>query len=196
MIILIAVMKMSDKQNLVKKGDVLLAEPFMIDPNFKRAAVLLCEHQDDGSIGFIMNKPLDVKISDLVQDFPEFESKVFFGGPVSTDTVHFIHNSGDILDNSVQIENGVFWGGDFEKLKVLIQSQLIKPEDIRFYVGYSGWSSGQLYEELNIGSWVIAEMHANYLFKVEPNALWKLIMSNKGDAYSVIAQMPDSANWN
>ena len=175
---------------------MLLADPFMLDPNFKRAAVLLCEHQDDGSIGFIMNKPLDVNIVDLIQDFPEFDSKVFYGGPVSTDTVHFIHNSGAIIDESVRIQSGVFWGGDFEKLKVLIQAKLIKPTDIRFFVGYAGWSSGQLYEELNIGSWVIAEMHANYLFKVDPVILWKQIMSNKGDVFSVISQMPDSANWN
>ncbi len=180
----------------VSSGKVLLAEPFMLDPNFKRSAVLLCEHNKEGSVGFIMNKPLNMQIDELIEDFPEFDSEVFFGGPVQTDTIHYIHNVGSLLDDSIWIADGVFWGGDFEKLKFLITSHLIQPHNIRFFVGYSGWSEGQLKDEMIYGSWVLAEMDANYLFKSKPNHLWKQAMYNKGDAYTVIAQMPDSSNWN
>ncbi|MCB0596595.1 MAG: YqgE/AlgH family protein [Lewinellaceae bacterium] len=180
----------------VSSGQVLLAEPFMLDPNFKRSAVLLCEHNEDGSVGFIMNKPLKMRIDELIDGFPEFDSEVFFGGPVQTDTIHYIHNVGDLVEDSVKVADGVYWGGDFEKLKFLIASNLVLPHNIRFFVGYSGWSEGQLNDEMGYGSWVLAEMDANYLFKSEPKKLWTQVMYNKGDTYSVIAQMPETSNFN
>ena len=181
----------------LKAGSVLLAEPFMADPNFRRSVVLLCEHSDDdGTIGFILNKPLNIPVNDLISEFPEIKSNVYFGGPVATDTVHFIHNAGEIVDDSVQISRGVYWGGDFDKLKFLIESKLILPHNIRFFVGYSGWSPGQLGEEMDYNSWVVARMHANYAFKTKTRKLWQQVMYNKGNIYSVIAQIPESMSLN
>ncbi len=180
----------------VKTGNVLLAEPFMLDPNFKRSAVILCEHTDEGSIGFIMNKPIKMNVDDLIEEFPEFISEVLFGGPVQTDTIHYVHNVGDLLEDSVQITQSLYWGGDFEKLKFLISSNLIKPHNIRFFIGYSGWSEGQLNDELNLGSWVLTDMDPNYLFNTEPDLLWQQAMENKGSTFSVIAQIPEFKTWN
>ncbi len=181
----------------VKQSKVLLAEPFMLDPNFKRAVVLLCDHsKKEGSIGFILNKPLKMKIDELVEEFPEFDAEVHYGGPVSTDTIHYIHNIGDLLEDSVEVGRGVFWGGDFDKLKFLIESKLVHPKNVKFFVGYSGWTIGQLKNEMKIGSWVMADMDPNYVFKSPPVKLWKEIMINKGNVYSVIAQMPEEHNLN
>ncbi|HFA51519.1 MAG TPA: YqgE/AlgH family protein [Bacteroidetes bacterium] len=177
-------------------GTVLLSEPFMLDSNFRRSAVLLCEHGAEGSIGFILNKKLDMKIDELIVDFPVFGAPVYFGGPVQTDTIHYVHNVGDLLEDSRPVSDGVWWGGNFEKLKFLIDTQLVKPSNIRFFVGYSGWSDNQLEEEMAFGSWVKADMHPNYLFKSKPNKLWERIMSNKGDTFAVIANMPDAASFN
>ena len=183
-------------ENYIKKGKVLLAEPFMLDTNFKRAAILLCEHESEGSLGFILNKFLDMKINDLIADFPEIDCPVQYGGPVQTDTVHYIHNVGDLLEDSRLVTKGVYWGGDYEKLKFLISSKLIRPHNIRFFVGYSGWSPSQLKDELQLGSWVTTNMHSNYLFNMKPKLLWKKAMSEKGNTYSVIAQMPEGVSWN
>lgn len=180
----------------VKSGKILLAEPFMQDPNFKRSAVLLCEHNDEGSIGFILNKPLSMRVDELIEDFPEFDAEVFFGGPVQTDTIHYLHNVGELLEESIRVSDGVYWGGNFDKLKFLVSSQLILPHNIRFFVGYSGWSEGQLIDEMHYGSWVLADMDANYLFKSPPKGLWSQVMSNLGNTFSIIAQMPDSQTWN
>lgn len=183
-------------KSLIKSGQVLLAEPFMLDPYFRRSVVLLCEHHDQGSVGFILNKTIDMQVNDLMSEFPAFAGDVFYGGPVQTDTLHYIHNVGDLLEDSVLVADGVWWGGDFESLKFLIQSELILPSNIRFFVGYSGWTGGQLDDEMEIGSWVTANMDANYLFKSQPAQLWRQIMYDKGDRYEVISEMPEQLSWN
>lgn len=185
---------MSEK---IATGNILLAEPFMIDPNFKRSVVLLCDHtKEEGTVGFVLNKNLGLKINELILEFPAFDTEVYYGGPVQTDSIHYIHNVGDILENSTPVVEGVWWGGDFEKLKFLISADLVQPHNIRFFVGYSGWSPGQLNKEMDHGSWVVTEMYANYLFKSEADSLWQQVMKNKGDRYEVIADMSDGVNWN
>ncbi|MCL4153824.1 UNVERIFIED_CONTAM: hypothetical protein GTU68_050649, partial [Idotea baltica] len=89
----------------------------MHDPYFHRGVVLLCEHHAEGSLGFIINKPLEMSLNELVEDFPEIESPVYYGGPVGNDTLHYIHNVGELLPDSVEVAPGVYWGGDFHKLK-------------------------------------------------------------------------------
>ena len=180
-------------KHIIQSGSVLLSEPFMADSNFKRAAILLCEHSEDGSLGFILNKELDMRIGELLPDLSDFEVPVFFGGPVQTDSVHYLHNVGELLDDSISVSPGVYWGGNYGKLKFLIANKLIPVDSIRFFVGYSGWSPGQLLEEMDTGSWVPTHMDANYLFGSTRNgALWRKIMANKGGSFGVIAQMKDS----
>lgn len=177
----------------IQTGSVLLAEPFMQDQHFRRAAILLCEHSEDGTLGFILNRELDMRIGELLPDLVDFEVPVFFGGPVSTDSVHYVHSLGDLLDDSTPVAKGVYWGGNFDKLKFLIANQLVPTDSIRFFVGYSGWSTGQLNEELAVGSWVPGEMDTNYLFgRARNGALWRQIMQDMGGSYGVIAQIKDS----
>lgn len=181
----------------IEAGKLLLAQPFMLDPNFKRSVVLLCEHEEEkGSLGFILNKPLNMQILELVGDFPDIEANVYYGGPVATDTLHYIHDKGDLLEDSVEVHKGVYWGGDFARLKFLIENKLILESNIQFFVGYSGWSEHQLNGELDSGSWVTAEMDSNYLFHKEESLLWQKVMENKGSAYGVIGQMPESHRLN
>lgn len=180
----------------IKAGKILLAEPFMLDPNFKRTVVLICEHGDHGTTGFVLNKTLDIKVNELLPDFPESKAAVFVGGPVAVDSLHYLHNVGDMLDNSLEVCPGVYWGGDFEKLKFLMENGLIKDNNIKFFVGYSGWTEGQLIEEMQETSWIVEDMDANYLFKIKPFVLWQTVLHNKGNTYTVIAQMPDAVSLN
>ncbi len=181
---------------LIKSGQILIAEPFMLDPFFRRSVVLLCEHHEHSSLGFILNKSINMNINELLPDFPYFDAEVFYGGPVQTDTLHYLHNVGNILEGSVQVTRGVWLGGNFEELQFLITQQLIQPHNIRFLVGYAGWSAGQLQEEMAYGSWVKGEMDPNYLFNTNPAELWQLAMGNQGSTYAVIADIPDSMSWN
>lgn len=175
----------------------MLAEPFMVDPNFSRGVILITDHSKaEGSVGFVLNKPVSVQINDLVEDFPEIESPVFYGGPVGRETLHYIHDAGPILDGSIEVVNGVYWSGDYEKLKFLIKTKLILRHNIRFFIGYTGWSAGQLEDELEYGSWVVDDMDSNYVFKSDYKTLWNNVLKNKGGRYSVIAEMPESAYFN
>ena len=178
----------------VNQGSLLLAEPFMLDVYFRRAAILICDKHEEGTLGFILNKPLDVKIQDILGDFPEFDSVAYYGGPVQTDSVHFLHSAGDLIDDSQYVSPGVYWGGDFEKVKALIKNGLLTPNQIRFYVGYTGWSKDQLDEELTENTWIVDEMDPNYLFVFKPEKLWQVILENKGNTHSIIGQMSDFLN--
>lgn len=181
----------------IEGGKLLLAEPFMYEKSFKRGVVMICEHvHEEGTLGFILNKPLDVYVDELVEDFPRIDAPVFYGGPVATNSLHFLHNVGDMVDGSQEIAQGVYWGGDYDKLKFLINAELIKSQNVRFFVGYSGWSAGQLKEEMLMGSWITADGHPNYLFKSKPTQLWRQVMFNKGEHYTVLAGMPDPINMN
>jgi putative transcriptional regulator len=177
----------------IQTGKLLIAEPFMLDPNFKRSVILLCEHQEDGTVGFILNKSVNMKITDLLAGFPDFDAEVYFGGPVQTDTIHFIHNVGDLLSNSYPVADGVWWGGDFDELKTLVNMGFLEPQNIRFFVGYSGWSAGQLISEMRTNSWILSEGDPNFVFnpKYFNNNLWSQVLQHKGDVFSVIAQVPE-----
>lgn len=187
---------MSNSNDLTK-GIILIAEPFMEDGQFKKAVVAICDHsRDEGTVGYILNKPTDLSISELISDFPETKSPVFYGGPVGNDTIHYIHRKGDVLDNSKLVTNGVYWGGDFDKLKFLMKTGVIQDDDIRFFIGYSGWSPGQLEGEMETGSWLIDEMDANYAFSYKPTEMWGQTMENKGNSFKIIADFTDKISNN
>ncbi len=178
-----------------KKGSILISEPFMLDPNFKRAVVLLCRHnKEEGSLGYVLNKPLDITLNQVMGNFPEFDTEVYFGGPVGTDTLHYIHTYGD-LEEAEPITDGLFWGGNFEALNWWAETGKISPDNIRFFVGYSGWESGQLQGEMKLGSWVVSDMKAEYLLNEDWDNLWKTSLEDMGDAKGVIGQIDDGITW-
>ena len=90
----------------------------------------------------MLNKPLDLKLNTAVQDFPDFDARLYLGGPVQTDTLHFLHTRGDVIKGGTEVIPGVFWGGDFEQLKFLADTKQIAPEEVKFFLGYSGWETG------------------------------------------------------
>ena len=165
----------------VKPGQLLLAEPFMSDQNFKRSVTMLCEHNgEDGTLGFILNKPSELLIHEVVEEFPEFNSRVFFGGPVQSDTLHFLHTLGETLGECQQVTEGVYWGGNFETIKLLAQSGELNTHEIRFFLGYAGWSTEQLEEEIQSNSWIINPGSYDDVFVTPPNRLWKETLQTMG----------------
>jgi putative transcriptional regulator len=177
-------------------GKLLIAEPFMDDPYFKRSVVLLTEHNENGSIGFILNKPIEIKLKDAVGELPPIDSNIHLGGPVARETLHFLHTEGELIDGSLEIMQGLFWGGNFETLKKLIEQDKIKPESIKFFVGYSGWEPRQLDKELKLNSWIVLEGNLSVIMKRNTENLWKDILKEKGNEFGVIADFPQDPSMN
>lgn len=180
-----------------KKGDLLIAEPAIIgDVSFNRSIVLLADHSHEGSIGFILNKPLDYTIKDLI---PEVEAKfkVFNGGPVEQDNLYFIHKIPELIPNSIEISLGIYWGGDFNKVAELISNQTIQENDIRFFLGYSGWDANQLEDELKGSSWLVSEnIYKKNIIEKHYESFWKEKMLELGGEYSIWSNAPENPNYN
>ncbi|TPN89196.1 YqgE/AlgH family protein [Aquimarina algicola] len=179
------------------KGHLLIAEPSIIgDMSFNRSVVLLADHGDHGSIGFIMNKPLDFFLSDLVPEI-ETEFKIYNGGPVEQDNLYFIHKVPDLIPDSVEISGGIYWGGDFTVVSELIAQSKITPNEIRFFLGYSGWGSQQLNQELEANSWVIVENnYEKNIFGKSYDTFWKDKMIELGGDYVLWSNAPENPSYN
>ncbi|MDQ2657987.1 MAG: YqgE/AlgH family protein [Bacteroidota bacterium] len=173
-----------------ERGRLLISEPFLPDPNFERTVVLLCEHNEDGSFGFVLNKPSILKVSEVMEDFATLDSMVYVGGPVQQDTLHFIHRNA-ILENAVEIVTGIHWGGAFENLMLLLETHQIEQKDIRFFLGYSGWGPGQLDAELDQDSWIVCDYVTDQLlFDTGPEIMWRKALENMGGRFSVYSNYP------
>lgn len=186
-----------EKPKGIKPGQLLLSEPFMLDENFRRTVVLICEHTiENGTVGLVINRPVNLKFNDVVDDFPAFNSKFYLGGPVGTDTLQFVHRLGNRIDDSLQLTENLFWGGNFEQVKTMIASGEIKPDDIRFFLGYSGWSPGQVEQEMLDNSWIITRATSDLIFKTPTAALWRTVMKNMGGVYDTMAGYPENPTFN
>lgn len=180
-----------------KKGKLLIAEPSLAgDMSFSRSVVLLAEHNKDGSVGFILNKPLSYTINDLVKEI-EVPFDVYNGGPVEQDNLYFIHKVPELIDNSIEISNGIYWGGDFEKIIALINTNAISQDEIRFFLGYTGWDSLQLDKEISSHSWVIVpNKYESDIIQKAPDAFWKEKMMELGGNYLLWSNTPENPSLN
>lgn len=185
-----------DKNEKPVSGKILISEPFLSDPFFKRTVVLMAEHTKKGTVGFILNKPTTINIKDLFENFPDFKSKVYVGGPMKPDVVHYIHTLGDALPESLKIFDNIYWGGDFEKLKELIRKGKVKESEIRFFIGYSGWDPGQLDQELEESSWLVSSIRSEIIFQQEKQDFWNKALGKLDQKYKLWSKFPQNPTDN
>lgn len=182
-----------EKDKGLQAGQLLLSEPFMFDENFKRTVVLVCEHsEENGTVGLIVNKPIKLRLNEVIEDFPAFNGRLFLGGPVGTDTIQFLHNRGEIIEESIKLAENLYWGGNFDQLKSMIEKGDIAPNEVHFFLGYSGWSLGQLDEELKNNSWIITGATQKYIFETPADNLWKEVMKEMGGIYETMSSYPEN----
>ena len=179
-----------------EKGRLLISEPFLPDPNFERTIILLCENNEEGSFGFVLNKPSLANVSDVMDDIKDYNTPAMVGGPVQQDTLHYLHRQKGIED-AVEILDGVFWGGSFERVLFLLETKQLAHKDIRFFLGYSGWSPGQLDEELKQDSWIVSDQATEELiFDTEPEGMWKKTLKIMGGRFSIYSNYPKDPRLN
>lgn len=172
------------------RGTLLIANPFLKDPNFIRSVIFLCEHKEEGSFGFVLNKKFTQTLGDLVHELEGYEIPVYYGGPVQKDTIHFLHQYPELIPGGEEVLDGVYWGGNFESLISYVKNNDIDYNKIRFFIGYSGWSEGQLDGELEEKSWLTVDAIRKLIFNKNPEDTWKESLKHLGGDYEMMINFP------
>ncbi|MGL4597857.1 MAG: YqgE/AlgH family protein [Bacteroidia bacterium] len=179
-----------------KQGRLLIAEPFMGEEHFKRAVILLAEHNEQGSIGFMLNKPIDLKLHEVIPDFSITDTQLYFGGPVQREQLFYIHTLGNLVEDSLPIGNGLFWLGDFERIRELIETERAGQDQVRFFVGYSGWEYKQLERELEEKTWYVTQAKKQIIFNSDSEKIWENAVRSLGKEYEMMVNFPENPSFN
>jgi putative transcriptional regulator len=171
-------------------GILLISDPFLKDPNFMRTVVFLCEHQDQGSFGFVLNRKYENTIDELVPELEGYKIPLYYGGPVQMDTIHFLHQYPMEISGGQEVMKGIFWGGDFDKVIEMIKNNELDENRIRFFIGYSGWSDGQLNNELQDKSWLTVKATRKLVFHKDYKEIWKDSLKQLGGDYEIMINFP------
>lgn len=180
----------------LKPGKLLVSEPFLIDSEFHRTVILVCEHTTLGSTGYILNKLIDHDTEFAESESTEDNFPLYYGGPVQQNTLHYIHQLGHLIEGSIEIMDGIFWGGDINTVTELMTQKKISPGQMRFFFGCSGWSADQLMEEIADKVWWVTEATSDIIFDKDLDNMWKKIVKTLGDDYAYMANSPDDPSWN
>lgn len=171
-------------------GILLIADPFLKDPNFLRTVVFLCEHKDEGSFGFVLNRQFENTLDELIPELEGHQLPVYYGGPVQQNSIHFLHQYPEEIPGGQEVMSGVYWGGDFDAVVDLIKDPGFDPSKIRFYIGYSGWSEGQLLTEMNEKTWLTVKASRRLVFHKDHNEIWKDSLRHLGGEYEMMINFP------
>jgi putative transcriptional regulator len=175
------------------KGQLLIAAPMLVDPNFHRTVVLVMEHTEDGALGVVLNRPTDLAVDDAVPDLADLTDgdPVFAGGPVQPQAVIALaEHTGPVGDEAVvgpiapiQVSD------DIEHLGGAVAR-------VRVFAGYAGWGEGQLDDELAEEAWFTEPALPGDVFAGDPGSLWQRVLERKGGEYTLVARMPPDPSLN
>lgn len=186
-----------ENKRIAKKGRVLIADPFSDDEYFGRAVVYLCEHNEEGSFGFVLNNYIGLKLEEVAKNFPKLDTKVSIGGPVHTENIYFIHTIGDAIPDSQLVEDGIYLGGDYDTLLQMIDENKVSTNQVRFFLGFSGWSKDQLQSEIKEHAWIVGSvLNSGEIMDVAIDDLWSHYMRRQGKKYDILAKFPKDINLN
>jgi len=187
------------KNKNYEKGSLLIANPVLPDPNFSRTVILLCDHDEQGSFGLVINRSTQLKAPDLflnINILKSYNEKIYLGGPVSQSMVFFLCRSPSAAGKLDEICSGVYLGSNLETLESLYSSLENPEQDIRFYLGYSGWSDGQLAEEMEQNSWLVQRANEQFIFLDSESSIWPKAVNSLGEKYQYLTKAPVNPQWN
>jgi putative transcriptional regulator len=176
------------------KGQLLIAAPMLLDPNFRRTVVLLLEHTPEGAIGVVLNRPSDTEAREAVPDLRAVlldDEPIFLGGPVQPETVIALAVHNDPLDDEAIC--GSIASLEFDEDPDNLHSSVSRA---RVFAGYAGWSTGQLEDEIDEEAWFIEQALPGDVFSTEPERLWSSVLERMGDQYRLLARMPEDPRMN
>ena len=187
----------TDKLIVPQKGDLLISEPYLPDPNFERKVVFICEHDDQGTFGLVLNNKSHVFLEDVSDEVGDYHADLFIGGPVQQDTLHYLHRDEQLALSAKHVNHGIYWGGDYEELIKMLHIKSIEGENIRFFVGYSGWGPGQLMSELKEKAWIVLKgATREMIFDWDNQELWKECLKTMGGKFRLMSNYPKDPRLN
>jgi len=181
----------------IQKGTFLIATPDIESGTFFRSVLLVCEHSPHGSFGIVINKPLDLELPEEIMATEHLENpnvQIRAGGPVQTNQMMLLHSSEAIPEQTIEIAEGIYLGGDLQ----FLQDSVTKVEGphLRLCFGFTGWQTGQLEREFLDGDWYIWPASAKHLFETEPEKLWQTLLREMGGKYASLSMIPEDLSLN
>jgi putative transcriptional regulator len=174
-------------QKEARSGILLISDPFLKEEYFRRSVVLVCEHDENGTFGFVLNHYLEDDLHHIDNQFPDIQARVSIGGPVDTTNLFYIHSFSDI-EHSFEILDGLYFGGNYEQIQELLINDETARQSIRFFIGYSGWAAGQLSDELSENGWLVADnISRTEILSTSDDDFWKHCLEKQGERFKIIA---------
>lgn len=167
-------------------GRILVSEPSLSEPHFNHSVIYLVDYnQDSETLGIVLNRATPFTLDRAINGVRTgIGIPVFAGGPVGNDRLIYIHTLGPLIRNSREISNGIFLGGELDDVLDYVNSGCDIEGNLRFFIGYSGWSRGQLEDELKAGSWVVSNpLKPSVMLSQTDNTLWHTAVRALGDDY-------------
>lgn len=179
--------------NASVRGRLLVATPDLRDPNFSRTVVLMLEHGDDGALGVVLNRPIELSVADVLPDWADLSSApacLFVGGPVApTAVIGLGRGEGPVFQP-------LFDGLGTLDLDLDPDLYASTMAGLRVFVGYSGWAPGQLEQELAAGGWLTLDLAAEDPFSADPSQLWQTVLRRQGGRVAMFATAPEDPSTN
>jgi putative transcriptional regulator len=181
---------------LPRTGSLLLANPFLRDPNFRKTVVLLVEHNHEGALGFVLNRRMDLDVIRATEGAVPVGEPVYYGGPVQMDTLFYVHRLGDDWEGSHHVMGAVTWGGSLAGLTEARQYHPLSEDNIRFFAGYSGWSRGQLEAEWEEKAWLVFPAREADIFDTDAEQLYQQLLLKLGVPGAFFRNVPKDPHLN
>jgi putative transcriptional regulator len=180
----------------ILQGQILVARPLLNDGDFKRTVILLAEHNEEGSLGFVLNRPMHLNLKDVLPGMENLKIPVYYGGPIAQNQLFYIHTAGKEISNSIHIQNNYYWSGSFLEITDKLKSGELSPTEIKFFIGYSGWGAGQLAEELEEKTWGLLDSYTAEFLNKHPDDIWPDQVTRLGKNYKVFADIAQDPSLN
>ena len=163
----------------IAPGTLLVSTPLLKGSLFEASVILLVECNENGVIGFIVNKLFPRKLNELTEFKDTIASSIFYGGPVDNEHLFFVHQHADVIEGSMYVSGKIGWGGNFEQTLQYIQEGLVLEKEVKIFIGYSGWDVQQLKDEIAEGSWEVINAQENVAFTTNPSMLWEILYARR-----------------
>jgi len=171
------------------KGSLLVATPALVDPNFRRTVVLVAEHGEAGAMGVVLNRPSETAVAEAIPELVSFagdEEPVFVGGPVAVDSLLALAEVEE-PDETLELVVGAVG---------FVQDLEVPSLRGRVFVGYAGWSPGQIEAELDEESWIVVPAEPDDVFSDDPDELWSSVLRRQGGPLALLSSMPPDPSLN